>query len=147
MRQLAYVSLTINAPIDSFFNYVTNMENYAEWFPGVIEVKQINQQDPLKPGTRYSEIIEFAGANLEQTVEVIEVIQNRLFVTRGNAQPLLTQMKMQFTPQGDGYLFEISYFSRQASTKIDQDTLVAISTNILQRAEQGLAVLKEQFSQ
>ncbi len=145
MILLASVSLTIYSPIDAFFEYVTDLENYPNWFPGVLKVQRINPHKPSSPGLKYLEIIEFADSTLEQTVEVTEISINKFLVTQGDAQPLLTQMNMNFTPQGKGFLFEVSYYSRQDPKKLDHDMLAVVSSNIAQRAELGMKALKQKF--
>jgi hypothetical protein len=54
MIELANTFLAINAPINTVFNYISNMENYINWFPGIVDIRSANsvvtgKKDVLSP--------------------------------------------------------------------------------------------------
>ncbi len=45
MIELANTAITIFTPADVVFKYVSNMENYKHWFPGVVDIRSANTLD------------------------------------------------------------------------------------------------------
>jgi uncharacterized protein YndB with AHSA1/START domain len=72
-------TITINAPVEEVFGYVEEPANVPEYWPSVIEVKDV---EPLpNGGTKYRWVYKMAGVRFEGSSEAIEYIPNQRTVT------------------------------------------------------------------
>ena len=58
MVQLAQLQKSFKLPSSRVYRYVTDMENYANWFPGVIDIRSVDELPVGAVGKRYLEKIE-----------------------------------------------------------------------------------------
>lgn len=63
-------NVAINRPIDDVFEYVTAVENNAEWEPRMVESPPAD--DEMDVGTRWRPVVEGLFGNSETTMECIE---------------------------------------------------------------------------
>ncbi len=91
------------AQVEAVFAFVSNHQNYALWFPGVIE---IHSDDSLPHGTvgkTYQETVRLpSGRQKLITIPVVESVPDRRFVTEGRFPPLHPRMEMTLQPAADG---------------------------------------------
>lgn len=82
--------VTVTAPIEEVFSYVSEPSNLLEFWPSLIEVKDIQ---PL-PNGGYSGrwVYKMAGMRFEGTAEYTEMIPNQWFVieTQGGIKSIVT---------------------------------------------------------
>jgi uncharacterized membrane protein len=73
-------SITINAPVEKVFNYVSDPHNHLEFWPSVVEVKDVKRL----PNGGYSHrfVYKMAGVRFEGASEHIEYIPNQRFVEK-----------------------------------------------------------------
>ena len=74
-------SVTINAPVKKIFDYIADPKLQVEWWPGMIEVKDIKQTEQ-GVGSTYKFAYKVAGMRFEGEDTVEEYIPNKKMVTR-----------------------------------------------------------------
>jgi uncharacterized protein YndB with AHSA1/START domain len=92
--------ITIARSAAAVFAYVSNMENFSEWFPQVRSITSANSLPHAQVGKEYLEVV--AAPNGEERkipLRVREVEKNRLFVTEGEYPPLLPRMEIEIRSQ------------------------------------------------
>jgi uncharacterized protein YndB with AHSA1/START domain len=70
---------TINAPVEEVFGYVEEPANVPEYWPSVIEVKDVEHLP--NGGTKYGWVYKMAGVRFEGSSEAIEYTPNQRTVT------------------------------------------------------------------
>ena len=146
MIELAQAQVTLSGPLSHFFDFVTNMENYGEWFPGVIAVKSANDLPPSQIGKTYAETLNFPEGEFSLKLTVVECELNRIFVTQGDLVGLLPQMTMKFIPLDEAqFRFDLSYHSRNDELEKNQEMLHSLKRDIQNRANTAMDKLAELF--
>ena len=74
-------SITINAPIEKVFSYITNPSNTPEWQSGAIEVRDITGQGV---GQRFGWTYKIMGISFTGESEVIEYIASERYVSKSS---------------------------------------------------------------
>lgn len=64
-------SVEINRPIESVFEFVSNLDNNVRWSTGTVEVRKLSE-GPWTVGTRYVYVRQFLGRKMEESGEVTE---------------------------------------------------------------------------
>ncbi|MGH1541060.1 MAG: SRPBCC family protein [Arenicella sp.] len=144
MIELAKTTAVINTPIEKVFNYVSNMENYGHWFPGVVAVRSKNNLPHAAVGKTYVETLNIANSNYELTIEVVQCKTNSLFLTQGNLEGILPQMTARFcSDQESRCLITLQYHSRNTDLNEQSKDIVALRKDLTIRAKNGAIALKE----
>jgi len=89
MIELSQTSITIDAPTPVIFKYVSNMENYKRWFPGVVDIKSANNLEHGVIGKKYVEKLSLPSGESELIIEVNQCDTNHLFITKGDLAGIL----------------------------------------------------------
>lgn len=144
MIELTNHSITINAPINRVFRFMSNMENYDIWFPGVVDIQAENRQLPIDIGKRYTETLRLPTGKKSLSIEVVQYIEDKLFVTQGNLLDILPEMQIHFNERG-GNTTEVNlrYYSRNSELSRQEELLDMLKSDIATRASLGLAKLNE----
>jgi uncharacterized protein YndB with AHSA1/START domain len=72
-------TITINAPVEKVFSYVEEPTNLLEYWPSMVEVKDV---EPLpNGGTKFRWVYKMGGVHLEGTSEATEYVVNQRTVT------------------------------------------------------------------
>jgi uncharacterized protein YndB with AHSA1/START domain len=72
-------TIKIDAPVEEVFGYVEEPANVPEYWPSVIEVKDV---EPLpNGGTKYRWVYKMAGVRFEGSSEAMEYVPNQRTVT------------------------------------------------------------------
>lgn len=149
MILLSKAQVVLNSSSKTVFDYVTNMEKYAEWFPGVISIKSKNSLPHARPGKTYLELLRFPSGEHELTIEVIEAEQGRMLLTHGDLDDILPQMTINVedshAPNEDGCHLSLQYHSRNTALTEDSEIIKALKHDLAIRAKKGLTNLKEKF--
>ena len=74
-------SITINAPVEKVFAFLTDPQNLPEIWPSMIEVKHITPAP--KGGFNFDWVYKMAGMKIEGTSETVEYVLNERTVTKG----------------------------------------------------------------
>lgn len=148
MIELAKTSIAIAAPTDVVFKYISNMENYKHWFPGVVDIKSANNLDHGMVGKKYVETLSLPSGDSELVIEVNQCDINRLFLTKGNLAGILPQMTITFSVDEDKRCeVGLQYHSRNSELTETSDIIIALREDLDIRAKKGLARLKEVMEQ
>ncbi|WP_445360211.1 SRPBCC family protein [Microbulbifer sp. EKSA005] len=147
MILLAEVAITVKRPINTFFEYVTNMENYGEWFPGVTSIASHNELPHGMTGKTYQEVIVMPEGEATLVIEVKKSRLNQDFYTEGDLLPLLPAMLMEFnaeTPKSTR--FNLKYFSRSDILDFNSDVIKEMKLNLGGRISIAVDNLQRRFS-
>jgi len=92
-------SITIKAPVEKVFDYISEPTNLPEIWPSVVEVKDV--QKLPNGGTRNRFVYKMAGILLKGTNEETECVPNQRLVskTKGGVESTITWM---FQPEAGG---------------------------------------------
>ena len=144
MHLLAEKSVRIQRPKSAVFEYVTNMENFKEWFPGVISIESSN---PLSHGQRGKEYLEAVSVPLRGIrkikLTVREVQGHRFFATEGRFPPLMPRMEISLNDiEINSCELTWRMFSR-SNNLIVKCTLLPLAKRVMEkRAALGVKALK-----
>lgn len=101
MHLLADQSITIKRPQAAVFAYVTDMERFGEWFPGVLGIESSNAMPHGQVGKEYLETVSVPLRGQRKIRIVVREAQaGRRFVTEGRFPPLMPRMEVEFFPGG-----------------------------------------------
>lgn len=144
MIELTKTSAIISAPVCDVFSYVTNMENYGSWFPGVETIKSKNNFPHSTVGKTYLEKLLLPNGEYELTIEVAECENDRLFLTKGNLEGILPQMTIQFhTHEVNKCRLNLQYHSRHKGLTEDSDIIISLRKDLAVRASAGITNLQK----
>ena len=76
-------TITINAPVEKVFGYMTEPTNLPEIWPSMVEVKDV-QPSPVG-GSNYKWVYKMAGMRFEGATETVEYVANQRTVTESKA--------------------------------------------------------------
>ena len=147
MELLAEQTVVIERNVAVTFAYVTNMENFSEWFPGVLSVASADSMPHSTLGKEYRETVSTPNGG-EQTflLRVKEARPDKLFVTEADHPPLLPRMEVEFAPSGDrGSTVTWRMFSRNEDP-VTRATVVPLAQRVIgERAAQAIVRLKQKL--
>ncbi|MFC2009789.1 SRPBCC family protein [Chloroflexota bacterium] len=83
-------AVTINAPVEIIFNYISEPDNLPEFWPSLVEIADI--QSLPKGGYKARYVYKMAGLQLKGTGEYTETVLNKslVIVTTGGISSVLT---------------------------------------------------------
>jgi len=143
MIELTKTSALISAPVNTVFNYVTNMENYGNWFPGVQAIKSKNSLAHATIGKTYLETLLLADGEYQLTIEVAQCEANRLFLTKGDLAGVLPQMTIEFYAEEENKCrMVLHYHSRNTSLTAQSPMIIALREDLTTRAATGITHLQ-----
>lgn len=95
MNLLASETFSIGKPADEVFSFLSNMENFARWFPGVIRIESIDNDSHAVIGKTWLETVKVPLRGEKQiTITVVATDGKSTFVTEGRFPPLLPRMEV-----------------------------------------------------
>jgi hypothetical protein len=143
MIELTKTSGIISAPINTVFNYVTNMDNYGYWFPGVQAIKSKNSYPHASIGKTYLETLLLPDGEYELTIEVVKCEVNQFFLTKGDLTGVLPQMTIEFYVDAENKCrMDLQYHSRNSSLTEKSDIIMALRKDLSVRASEGISNLQ-----
>jgi hypothetical protein len=129
------------------YSYLSNMENYGQWFPGVVNIQSANKQRHATIGKRYSETLIMPEGDVTLTIEVKQASTNTLFYTEGDLKPVFPAMKMEFQDLGAaGTQFSLSYYSRNPELSDSHAMIKALRADLSLRIGQAMSKLQLKFN-
>jgi len=144
MIELAQGMTIINAKVETVFKYVSNMENYKTWFPGVVEVRSFNELAHGTQGKQYQETLNLNGEQGQLIIEVNQCKPNELFLTQGNLPGILPQMTIRFlTTQENTCEMNLQYHGRASELAQNKNLQEMLQQDLHSRTQQGLTRLKQ----
>jgi uncharacterized membrane protein len=117
-------SVTIHAPVEEVFAYVQEPTNLPEFWPSLLEVKDVEQLP--NGGTRFKFVYKMAGMQFTGTSEDTEVIANQRVVNRSRGGVEST-MVWTYQPEGEG-------------TKVTVETEYTVPVPLLGRLAEAVIV-------
>jgi len=91
-------SITINAPVEKVFAYISNPANEMEWLPSITDIRDITGQGV---GLRYGYTYKMLGLPFKGESEVIEYTPNQRYVTKGSGG-IQSTWTWTFNPEAGG---------------------------------------------
>lgn len=91
--------ILINAPVEKVFEYHSNPMNGPEYWPSMMEVKDLEEQPG--GGWNYNWVYKMAGIRLEGSTENAEFVENERIVTKGSGGVESTFV-YGYKPEGEG---------------------------------------------
>ena len=147
MQLLAEESVRIQRSVLDVFTYVSNMERFGEWFPGVIAIASSNALQHGQAGKQYLETVSvpFRGTR-KITLEVREVRGHQFFATEGRFPPLMPRMEITLL-EAEANSCELTWriFSR-SNNPITRYMVLPLARRVMgKRAAVGVAALKKRM--
>lgn len=101
-------TITIKAPVEKVFGFISEPTNLPEFWPSLVEVKDVKRLP--NGGTSNRWVYKMAGMRLEGTSEDVERIMNQRLVSKTKGGVASTQTWI-FQPEADGtkVTFEVEY--------------------------------------
>jgi uncharacterized membrane protein len=91
--------ILINAPVEKVFEYHSNPMNGPEYWPSMLEVKDLEEQPG--GGWNYNWVYKMAGFRLEGSTENTEFVENERIATKGSGGVESTFL-YEYKPEGEG---------------------------------------------
>ena len=141
---LVDATLTIDRPILEVFDFLSNHENYALWFPDVVSITSVNDLPHGSVGKVYSELLKLpAGRSRNITIEVVESRSPAVFITEGNFPPLHPRMEVRlFEKSARESILNWKFYSRSQSAFGRLIVGALIKKSVVKQSERGLKRLK-----
>ena len=119
-------SVTINAPVEKVFNYLTDPLNLLEIWPSLVEVSEV-QQTPEGVGSTYRWVYKLAGIRFEGKAEFVEYVANKRVVTKA-------------TGGGMEATHTSTYEDANGSTKFTSESVYTIPIPVLGKVAEAVVV-------
>jgi Polyketide cyclase / dehydrase and lipid transport len=102
MQLLASSVATIACSSTTAFDYAADLQNFSDWFPGVVGIAAGNEMPFTTPGKQYVETVAVPlRATRTVRIEVVEAEPAKRLVTEGDMPLLLPRMEIEFDDVGD----------------------------------------------
>lgn len=149
MHLLVEKTMKVHCPAQQAFGYVSDMEKFGEWFPGVIDITSLDGLPCGQPGKTYIETVSVPLQGRRQiTLQVSESRSPQFFATEGRSLPLLPRMEISLDATAPGTcMLTWRMFSRSRSARVRYLLLPLARWVLRQRAARGLAALKGRLEQ
>lgn len=147
MYLLAHASTTIECPRDAAFGYAADLENFADWFPGVIRITATDKLPFDAVGKQYHETVAVPGRGERRVLlRVVEVTAPDRIVTEGALATVLPRMEIEFRDTGPGRCeADWRMFSRSTSVLARWTILPLVGRLMTRRARAGMRRLRERL--
>ncbi len=91
--------ILINAPVEKVFEYHSNPMNQPEYWPSMLEVKDIEEQPG--GGWNYNWVYKMSGIRLHGSTETTEFVENERIATKSSGGVESTFV-YEYKPEGEG---------------------------------------------
>lgn len=149
MYLLARSGVTIRCSRAKTFEYAANLENFADWFPGVISIVARNDLPFAAPGKQYSETVAVPlRGKRTVAIRVVGASAPQRLVTEGDLPLLLPRMEIEFYDLGAD-VCEVRWrmLSRNETVVVRSILLPMAGCLMRRRAATGLRNLKWRLEQ
>lgn len=101
MQLLTEQTITIARSVEATYQYVTNLEHFGEWFPGVLYIESANTVEHARRGKEYLETVAVPLRGKRKVkISVKDAQPNKAFMTEGEFSPLMPRMEILFQATG-----------------------------------------------
>ncbi len=137
-------SVSINRPIAYVFAFVSNHENYAQWFPGVVSVVPVDRQAHATVGKTYRETLRLpTGRHQAMDIVVVTSQPPDMFATEGTFAPLHPRMEVRLTQaSAQETALHLHFFSRSQSAIARWLIGIFVKRTFARQSGRGLRKLK-----
>jgi len=102
VQKLASFEIDTNIDKESCFFYLSNMDNFDNWFPEVIKIVGKNKE-AIGVGKQYIETVKIPLIGFKEITLTIQSYEKySLFATEGDLSPLLPRMEVRISNNGNG---------------------------------------------
>ncbi len=138
-------TLSINSPIATVFEFLSNHENYIRWFPGVVEIESPDKLQHGTVGKIYNETLKLpTGRNRTISIEVIESQSPALFAMEADFAPLHPRTEIRLIARSaDETTLNWRFLCRSQSLIARFLIRTLVKKTILRQSEAGLLKLKK----
>ncbi len=110
-------SITINRPVETVWNYLTNLENMPEWDRDVIQARKITPGPA--GGGMIVEVVDVLIGRRTGRLELTEFVPCEKFVIRASVGPSTGNLVFTLKPDSQGTVVrEVSEFELQGALKL-----------------------------
>lgn len=145
MYLLADAAIDIACPCTEAFDYTCDLENFAEWFPGVISVVAHNDVPFSESGREYREtvVVPLRGRRAVP-IRVVDVEPPQWLITEGDLSIVMPRMEIRITePSPEVCTVQWRMLSRNSNI-LARLVVLPLARNVMaKRASTGLDRLKE----
>jgi len=116
--------IDVPTPLDSAFEYLAQFQHSAEWDPGIVEARRLDD-GPLAVGSRFEIIVSFLGRRIRMEYTLVAHEPPHRIVLRGTGGAVVSVDEITFTPRPDGTRItydarlELSGLARLANPLLD----------------------------
>ncbi len=144
---LAEESVEIQCSLGAAYDFACDLENFGQWFPGVIKIIAQDTLDLTTPGKSYLETVAIPlRGKSDVRIRVKEAQRNELLITEGSLRPLLPRMHIRFRDSGNGSTFVHWQMHSRSQSVLLRATLIPMARRLMKaRAKEGMANLKRQL--
>jgi hypothetical protein len=140
---LVDATLTINRPIIEVFDFLSNHENYALWFPDVVSIVSVNDLPHGSVGKVYREVLKLPTGRRHITIDVVESRSPAVFVTEGNFPPLHPRMEVRLSEKSAREsILNWKFYSRSQSAFGRLIVAALMKKSVARQSARGLKRLK-----
>lgn len=147
MQLLTEQTITIARSVEATYQYVTNLERFSEWFPGVLSIESANTLEHAQRGKEYLETVAVPLRGKRKIkISVKDAQSNKVFVTEGEFPPLMPRMEILFQATGaDSCSVTWRMFSRNNSFLFKATLLHLFKSVMHKRAAIGMKRLQQKL--
>src|SRR5690606_28028925 len=147
MQTIVKRTFQIQHPVGDVFAWLADLNNFADWFPGVLAVRELDRSAP-GPGKIYVEQLRLPGGRVREVrLTVREWEPGQRLVTEGDWALLLPRMEMLFeAPSERETLVHWAMYSRQQGRPFRYLLLPLLRREMGRRADRAALGLRRSFA-
>lgn len=145
MIELARTQVQLAAPASAVFAFVSDLRNFGQWFPEVLEIKARHPGGEPGPSAHYRERVRLLmGRERAVDIRVVAFENGQRLVTEGALQPVRPRMEIEVHPSAQGCELLWNMHSRNGGWTMR--LLAPLARRMMrQRAEQAMHKLQQRF--
>jgi len=143
MNLLASETVLILNDQQRIFDYISNMENFSEWFVGVEGIESLNDLAHGQVGKSYLETVKipFRGSR-KVKIAVVKAESPDSFATEGTLSPIKPRMEITVRNTSEGNEVSWSMYSRNDNVWFTKLILPLVRNEMSKRAKRSIIRLK-----
>jgi len=145
VQKISEARVVIEQSCMDVYDYISNMENFGQWFPEVISIKSKDTLPNGQQGKVYAETVKIPFKGTENIqLSVSDAISGKFFSTIGDFYPLLPKMEISLKENDNGHcIMTWRMLSRNDKLSVRIFILPFAKLIMQKRAYKGLRNLKE----
>lgn len=145
MIELARTQVQLAAPASDVFAFVSDLRNFGQWFPEVLEITAQHASGEPGLSAHYRERVRLLmGRERTVDIRVVEFECEKRLVTEGNLQPVRPRMEIEVYLRAQGCELHWNMYSRNGGWAMR--LLAPLAGRMMQsRAERAMQQLATRF--